>query len=68
MLSQKHQPIRNQIDLANANQIQIIRKRLKISESDLRLIVEKVGNSIAAVTKEVENDRLVAASPDVEAR
>jgi Protein of unknown function (DUF3606) len=60
MLSKKHQPIRNLIDLADAKQVRTLTKRLKISEDELRQIVEKVGNSIAAITKEVELQRAAA--------
>jgi Protein of unknown function (DUF3606) len=45
---------RNKIDLADAAQIRILKKRLGISNDDLHRVVAKVGNSIAAVTKEIE--------------
>jgi hypothetical protein len=45
---------RNKIDLADASQIRILKKRLGISNGDLHRAVAKVGNSIAAVTKEIE--------------
>ena len=60
MLSKKHQPIRNLIDLADAKQVRTLTKRLKISEDELRQIVERFGNSIAAITKEVELQRATA--------
>ena len=50
----KPQPIRNKIDLADPSQIRNLRRRLGISVDDLRRVVEKVGNSIAAVCKEIE--------------
>jgi hypothetical protein len=50
----KPQPIRNKIDLADPNQIRILRRRLGISADDLQRVVAKVGNSIAAVCKEIE--------------
>ena len=50
----KPQPIRNKIDLADPSQIRILRRRLGISADDLQRVVEKVGNSIAAVCKEIE--------------
>ena len=53
----KLQPIRNKIDLADPSQIRIMRRRLGISADDLRRVVEKVGNSIAAVCKEIEPQR-----------
>jgi hypothetical protein len=62
MLSAKRQPVRNLIDLANAKQVRTLTKRLGISEDDLRRIIERSGNSIAAITKEVELERLSARS------
>jgi hypothetical protein len=47
-------PIRNKIDLADPSQIRILKRRLGISADDLQHVVEKVGNSIAAVCKEIE--------------
>jgi hypothetical protein len=60
MLSKKHHPIRNLIDLADAKQVRTLTKRLKISGDELRQIVEKFGNSISAITKEVELRRAAA--------
>jgi hypothetical protein len=48
------QPIRNKIDLADPSQIRILRRRLGTSADDLQRVVAKVGNSIAAVCKEIE--------------
>ena len=48
---------RNKIDLADASQVRILKKRLGISSDDLHRVVAKVGNSIAAVTKEVESQK-----------
>jgi translation elongation factor EF-4 len=45
---------RNKIDLADASQVRILKRRLGISSDDLHRAVAKVGNSIAAVTKEIE--------------
>jgi Protein of unknown function (DUF3606) len=47
------QPIRNKIGLADPSQIRILKRRLGISADDLQRIIEKVGNSIAAVSKEI---------------
>jgi hypothetical protein len=47
------QPIRNKIGLADPSQIRILRRRLGISADDLQRVVAKVGNSIAAVCKEI---------------
>jgi Protein of unknown function (DUF3606) len=49
----KHPPIRNKIDLADPAQVRTLKRRLGMSGDDLLRVVEKVGNSISAVTKEV---------------
>jgi predicted RNA-binding protein YlqC (UPF0109 family) len=51
----KPQPVRNKIDLADPSQTRSLKKRLGISADDLQRVVGKVGNSIAAVSKEVQN-------------
>ena len=53
--------IRNKIDFSDAKQLRVMKKRLGVSDDDLRRIVEKVGNSIATVSKEVELERADAA-------
>ena len=50
----KPQPIPNKIDLADPNQIRLLRRRLGISADDLQRVVAKLGNSIAAVCEEIE--------------
>src|SRR5450631_798379 len=55
----KPQPIRNKIDLADPSQIRILRRRLGISADDLQRVVAKVGNSIAAVCKEIEPQKAI---------
>jgi hypothetical protein len=55
----KPQPVRNKIDLADPSQIRILRRRLGISADDLQRVVEKVGNSIAAVCKEIEPQKML---------
>jgi hypothetical protein len=50
----KPQPIRNKIDQNDASQVRFLRRRLGISADDLQRVVEKVGNSITAVCKEIE--------------
>jgi hypothetical protein len=57
----KPQPARNKIDLADPNQIRILRRRLGISADDLQRVVAKVGNSIAAVCKEIEPQKAIPA-------
>ena len=62
----KHLSTRNKIDVADASQTRILKKRLGISSDDLHRVVAKVGNSIAAVTKEIESQKpmpLAAAAP-----
>jgi hypothetical protein len=56
------QPIRNKIDLADPSQIRILRRRLGISAGDLQRVVAKVGNSIAAVCKEIEPQKAISAT------
>ena len=53
--------IRNKIDLADPSQIRILRRRLSISADDLQRVVAKVGNSIAAVCKEIEPQKAIPA-------
>ena len=54
----KRPPIRNKIDMADPAQVRAWTRRLHVSADELKAIVEKVGNSVAAVTKEVELQRL----------
>jgi hypothetical protein len=60
MLCTKHPPIRNLIDLSDPRQVRTLKRRLGVSGADLRRIIEKTGNSIAAITKEVELEKNVA--------
>jgi uncharacterized protein DUF3606 len=53
------QLIRNKIDLADPSQIRILRRRLAISADDLQRVVAKVGNSIAAICKEIEPQKAI---------
>ena len=48
------QPVRNKIDFADPCQARSLQRRLDISADDLQRAVEKVGNSIAAVSKELQ--------------
>jgi len=50
----KRPPIRNKIDMADAAQVRAWNRRLGISSDALKAVVDKVGNSVTAVTKEVE--------------
>jgi hypothetical protein len=53
----KHPPLRNKIDLAEPTQLRAWTRRLGMSADALKAVVDKVGNSVAAVTKEVELHR-----------
>jgi len=62
MLSTKHPPLRNVINLADPVQVKKLTKRLGISRDALFGVAEKYGNSIAAICKEVEIQRAADAS------
>ena len=51
MQSEKAPVIRNKVDLLDAGQVRILKKRLGISEEDLRRIVEKVGVRLRLLAK-----------------
>jgi hypothetical protein len=65
MLRAQHPPMRNKLNLGNARQVRVMKKRLNVSEDKLRQIAEKVGDSIAAITKEVETEKTAAAKIEV---
>ena len=50
----KHPPVRNKIELADPSQVRAWTKRLGVSLEALKSVIDRVGNSVAAVTKEVE--------------
>ncbi len=52
--SKPRHPIRTTLDLADAKQVRSVRRRFGITEADLTRIVSKIGNSLAAIQKEVE--------------
>ena len=52
MLRRPVKGARNRLDLNDRVQVRIVRKRLKVSDRQLSQLVQTVGNSIAAVTKE----------------
>jgi hypothetical protein len=56
-------PIRNKIDPADPAQIRAWTRRLGVSADALQAVVDRMGNSIAAVTKEVELQRGVRGAP-----
>jgi hypothetical protein len=53
----KYQPIRNKVDMADPAQVRAWIRRLGVPADQLKAIVQKVGNSVAAVTREVELQR-----------
>ncbi|EIG58686.1 DUF3606 domain-containing protein [Bradyrhizobium sp. WSM1253] len=57
MRRSKPQPIRNKLDLADRTQVRLVRKRLGLSDAELISIVERTGNSIAAISKEAALQR-----------
>jgi hypothetical protein len=50
----KRTAVRNKIDLANPAHVKAWTRRLKLSRSELQLIIDKVGDSVSAVMKEIE--------------
>lgn len=57
MRRSKPQPIRNKLDLSDRTQVRLLRKRLRLSDSELTEIVGRIGNSLAAISKEVAVQR-----------
>jgi hypothetical protein len=57
MRTRKPHPVRTTLDLGDEAQVKSLRRRLGLSNEDLVRIVTKVGNSIAAISKEVELER-----------
>jgi hypothetical protein len=57
MRQRKPRPIRNTVDLADAKQVRVIKRRFRVSEAELSKIVDKIGNSIAAIGKQVALQR-----------
>jgi len=53
----KYPPLRNKINMAEPTQVRAWTRRLGLSADAMKVVVAKVGNSIAAVTKEVELQR-----------
>jgi hypothetical protein len=53
----KHPPVRNKIDLTDASQVRAWTKRFDINADGLKEIVNKVGTSVATVSKEIELQR-----------
>jgi hypothetical protein len=51
--------IRNKLDLSNRAQVRLVKKRLRLSETELSNIVARIGNSISAISKEVTLQRAI---------
>ena len=64
----KPRPIRNKIDLADPAQIRAWTRRLGITADDLRRVAGKVGNSIAAVSKEIDLRKSAVPEPSLPIR
>lgn len=52
MRRSKPPPIRNKLDLADRAQVRLVKKRLRLSDTELTEIVGRIGNSISAISKE----------------
>ncbi|HET7884790.1 MAG TPA: DUF3606 domain-containing protein [Bradyrhizobium sp.] len=65
MLQRRIKGARNRLDLNDRVQVRIIRKRLKVSDRQLGNLVQTVGNSIAAITKEANARKDAAAASEV---
>lgn len=59
----RHLTNRNRINLNDAGQTRSLKRRLGISDHDLHRLVGKVGNSISAVTKEIELAKALSVKP-----
>src|SRR5450759_1059839 len=53
----KYPPLRNKINMAEPTQVRAWTRRLGLSADVMKVVVDNVGNSIAAVTKDVELKR-----------
>ncbi|MGJ4892328.1 DUF3606 domain-containing protein [Bradyrhizobium sp. HKCCYLRH3099] len=59
----KIQPIRNKLDLTDKVQVRIVTRRLRVTQTELAQIVGRIGNSIAAISKEVHLQRTKTSVP-----
>ena len=53
----KIQATRNKVDMTDHTQVRVVTKRLKLSHDELAAMVGRIGNSIAAISKEVAQQR-----------
>jgi hypothetical protein len=60
MLRRHGKGARNRLDLNDRVQVRIVRKRLKVSDKQLSNLVQTVGNSITALTKEANSRKGLA--------
>ena len=60
----KHPPVRNKINLTDASQVRAWTRRLDITADALKMVVSKVGDSVATVSKEIELQRSGRLRPD----
>jgi hypothetical protein len=65
MLRRHGKGTRNRLDLNDRVQVRIVRKRLKVSDNQLSNLVQTVGNSIAAITKEANSRKGLAPVSEV---
>lgn len=65
MLRRHVKGARNRLDLNDRVQVRIVRKRLKVSDQQLNSLVQTVGNSIAAVTKEANARKAIAPASEI---
>ena len=63
MRTRKPRPVRTTLDLADEAQVRLVRKRLGVTNDDLLRIAAKMGNSIAAISKEIEVKRAAQGVP-----
>lgn len=59
----KHPPVRNKINLKDPAQLRVWTRRLGVTADVLKAAVDKAGDSITAVTKEVEMQQREAVPP-----
>jgi hypothetical protein len=59
----KPRHFRNRVDMADKVQVRVIKRRLRLSEPELNKLVDRVGNSIAAISKEVALKKAVHLTP-----
>jgi hypothetical protein len=50
-------PVRNRINLANPKEVRAWTRRLNVTPDALKAVIDKVGESVATVTKEIELQR-----------